>query len=357
MKNFMFAPAGNIARLLAAVLVLCGCVKSEPQKFTGLRSLTLMTWNAHNLFDGKDDGNEYAEFLQAAGWSEEKYKGRINAFIEAVGKVEPHPDIFLLQEIESLQILEDLALSMPGNFWSHFANNPDSAIGLGILSRLPLLEAKAHSINIDGIAVPRPVLEARIQTENGGIIIFVCHWKSKIGGADETENNRKASARVILRRIREIREEEPETGIIIAGDLNLNHDDFYRRGPNLVYALLPDDAQAARLAGSEQTDFIAISGNRPPQPVHFLSETIVLFSPWMEELEKGSYHYRNNWETIDHFLVSDQFFDNAGWEYEKTVLADFEPFTRANGLPNSYNPRTGSGLSDHLPLLLTLILN
>jgi len=80
-------------------------------------------------------------------------------------------------------------------------------------------------------------------------------------------------------------------------------------------------------------------------------------------LEKGSYFFRNNWETIDHFLLCKRFFRIAGqeslepwryWKYDRTVLIDFEPFTRSNGLPNPYNPRTGHGISDHLPLLLTL---
>ena len=353
MKKFMSVPV----LLLAVILVLLGCIDPEPDKAADNRTLTMMTWNVNNLFDGKDDGNEYPEFLQMAGWSAEKYIGRINNISDAIGKIEPQPDIFLLQEVESLQILKDLALSMRGEYWSHFAGNSGSAIGLGILSRLPLLDAKAHSITIGSDTIPRPVLETRVQTEEGDIIIFVCHWKSKLGGADNTESIRKASARVILRRIREILENEPQTGIIVAGDLNLNHDDFYKRDASQIYALLPDVPQAARMAGNEQIDFFVISGRKPPQPVYFPQETIVLYSPWMGELENGTYYYRNNWETIDHFLVSNRFFIGQGWQYEKTIIIDYEPFTRVSGLPNSYNPRTGHGLSDHLPLLMTLKIN
>jgi hypothetical protein len=31
-----------------------------------------------------------------------------------------------------------------------------------------------------------------------------------------------------------------------------------------------------------------------------------------------------------------------------------EPFVNVQGTPNLYNPRTGGGLSDHLPLRLSL---
>jgi len=332
-----------------------GCVTSETEAQTDSNAITLMTWNIHNLFDGIDDGNEYSEFLQSSGWSEEKYKGRINSITAAIGRIETKPDVFLFQEIESLRILEDLAQAFAGGYsWSHFAGNAGSAIGLGILSRFPLLDIMAHSIIIEGESIPRPVLEARLQTEKGDIIIFACHWKSKIGGDDATENIRKASARVILRRIRELWENDPDACVIVAGDLNENYDEFYRQGSAYISALLPDDPYCAMITEGEQKDYIVISANMPPSPVHFPESAIALFSPWMREMTNGSYYYKHAWETIDHFLISPQFFNDTGWEYEKTVVANIEPFTDSAGIPVAYNPRTGFGLSDHLPLLLTL---
>jgi len=339
---------------------LSGCADFQEGKTEEKKTLTLMTWNLHNLFDGKDDGNEYAEFWQSSGWSIEKYKGRLNTISAAIDSIVPQPDVLIFQEIESLQVLEDLALSLPkGYLWSHFANNPESAIGLGILSRYPLEDAKSHSITIGSDSIPRPVLEAAIQTKHGSFVIFANHWKSKIGGDEATENIRKASARVILRRIRELMQNEPETGFIIAGDLNENFDEFYRRGSSAVCALMPDDPFCVTFTGvnaNGQNDFIVINGNKPPEPVNFPKQTISLYSPWIHDLENGSYFYAYNWETIDHFLVSGQFFDNSGWEYDKVFIAGFEPFANANGIPVSYNVKTGYGLSDHLPLVLVLRL-
>ena len=342
-----------------------GCINSETKAGGSSvipRTITLMTWNVQNLFDGIDNGFEYNEFLQSAGWSQEKYKGKLHNISGAIGKLNPQPDIIMLQEVESLQILEDLAETMSNGYsWSHFANKPGASLGVGIISRLPLSQTKVHSITINGETTPRPVLETRVQTEEGGFALFVCHWKSKLGG-DVTEKVRRASARVILRRIRELREKEPELGFIAAGDLNENYDEFFKQNARIVCALLPDDPYCAQLTGADganvekQKDFIVISKNKPPLPVHFPENTIVLFSPWIDELENGTYYYKNEWETIDHFLISGQFFDNAGWEYEKTQIADFQPFASPGGTPISYNIRTGTGLSDHLPLLLTLKL-
>jgi len=362
----LFCRAGFLF-FTAVFLAAAGCNVSEPnaEDEARPRSITLMTWNIHNLFDGKDNGFEYDEFLESAGWSTEKYRGRVNAVSAAIETISPLPDVIILQEIESLAILEDIALSISsGYLWSHFAGNHGAALGVGILSRLPLTEAKAHSITIGGDTTPRPVLEARIEAEEGAFVVFACHWKSKLGGDDVTENVRRASARVILRRIRELWVDEPELGVIVAGDLNENHNEFYRQGAGVICALLPDDPYCAQLTGcigkngeensSLQKDFIVLSKYAPPEPVHFPKDAIVLFSPWMRDLENGSYFYKYDWETIDHFLISRQFFDNALWEYEGTRIANDQPFTNASGIPVSYNARTGNGLSDHLPLLLTL---
>jgi endonuclease/exonuclease/phosphatase family metal-dependent hydrolase len=320
-----------------------------------------MTWNVNNLFDGNDDGTEHPEYRQAAGWSAEKYLGRLNAISAALSKVEPPPDIITVQEVESLGILDDIAGSLTGYSWIHFANNPDAPLGLGIISRFPLSETKVHSITIGDNTTPRPILETRVLAKEREFVIFACHWKSKIGNAEVTENTRKASARVILRRIRELWRDEPELGVIISGDLNENHDEFYKQDAPMISALLPDDAYCAQLTGcaegengsSLQKDFIIISENKPPKPVHFPEESIALFSPWMQDIQNGSYYYKNNWETIDHFLISGHFFNNSGLNYEKTEVIDCQPFA-VEGLPVSYNARTGSGFSDHLPLLLTL---
>jgi len=359
MKNLLSFFSGlRRAWVLFAVLAVISCDTAKPENADNRKenvTLTMMTWNIHNLFDGNDDGHEYTEFLQSSGWSEEKYKGRVNSISDAIGKIEP--DIIMFQEIESLKILEDIALSLHrGYFWSHFASNPGASTGLGVLSRYPLAEAKAHSITVNNDTSPRPVLETRIQTDQGSFIIFICHWKSKIGGDDVTEKTRKSCVRIILRRVRELFKEEPLTGIIIAGDLNENYDEFYRRGSNTVCALLADDPYGAVLINKDegQKDFLVVTGKRPPLSVHFPEETIAFFSPWAAEIDYGSYFYKNEWETIDHFLLSGQFFDNYEWEYDRAFAAGFEPFADQRGIPVPYNPRTGFGLSDHLPLVMTL---
>ena len=346
--------------------------------------MAIMTWNIQTLFDGVENGTEYDDYRETAGWTREKYRGRLNVIANAIGGMERKPDIIALQEVESAQVLEDLAfaLSAQGYGWTGFSIIPGMALGIGLLSRFPLLEVKSHTVYIDGDIAPRPMLEARIDVPpqtadsetgnetNNAMILFVCHWKSKLGGDDATESTRRASARIIVRRIRELAESEPDIPVIVMGDLNENHDDFYRRSGSIICALLPDDPRAAEdvnmygIDGSApesaaviaqlQKDFIVLSRNSPPEPKHFPSGAIILYSPWSAELRDGSYYYRNAWETIDHFLLSGQLFDETGWEFDTCLVINTPPFANVNGYPVMYNNRTGSGMSDHLPLLLFL---
>jgi endonuclease/exonuclease/phosphatase family metal-dependent hydrolase len=356
--------------------ILGSCIFNNDTENEGKKtgSISVMTWNMQALFDGVDDGNEYDEYKASAGWTPEKYSGRITAISRAIGGMNTVPDIIAMQEIESVRVMEDLANSLSNHGYSctHFANNPGMSLGLGILSRLPISESKTHSISIDGDTAPRPVLEVRIEKNDSGnqgesFVLFICHWKSKLGSEELTENTRRASARIILRRIRELANEEPAPPVIVLGDLNENYDEFYRRNGEAICALLPDDPRSAELTGfyeideddneactELQKDFIILSKHKPPKAQYFTGEPLTLYSPWTVELENGSYYYKNNWETIDHFLLSSGLFSGSGWEFDNCSVVDYPPFTNSGGHPAAYNPRTGSGLSDHLPLLLFL---
>jgi endonuclease/exonuclease/phosphatase family metal-dependent hydrolase len=367
------------ALLLAGATVCAGCNISgtETKRQTKADSLVIMTWNVEALFDGEDDGIEYNDYRESAGWTAEKYRGRLNVIAAAIGTMERKPDIIAFQEIESALVINDLAeaLSSQGYGWTHFANIPGMAIGVGLLSRFPLSGTISHSANINGDIAPRPMLEARVHINDGedasSLILFVCHWKSKFGGDAATESTRRVSARIILRRLKELAQTEPDLPVLIMGDLNENHDEFYRRGGMVISALIPDDPRAAEFTGlygmdesdphtaakigALQKDFIVISKNKPPAARYFPDGVLTLYSPWAE-MEEGSYYYRNDWETIDHFLLSPHLFTGSGWEFAHCEIVNSPPFANAKGLPSSYNPRTGYGLSDHLPLLLSLRL-
>lgn len=357
-------------RLLAAVLVLCAC--STAQTETGQEELTIVSWNVQNLFDGTDNGFEYDDFRNGGGWNNEKYQARLQSITAALK--ETSADILVLIEIENEAVIRDLAeISGLGYHWTFFAGKPDSPAGLGILSVLPLTETRVHSFHSPDGSIPRPVAEVWVETNSGPLVLLGCHWKSKVEGEKKTEAIRQAGAALIVRRLAEIEAENPGTPVIILGDLNENHDEFMRIDAAYPCALLPDTEEAAMLA--EKTlqsvrqgfqNFLVVSGEKPPR-ADFFAESSALYSPWFESdsdqsmprsirsANKGSYYYKDAWETIDHFLLNAALFGADGWNYEYfRVLAEI-PFTSEAGFPYTYNPRTGSGLSDHLPILLNLV--
>lgn len=298
-------------------------------------------WNVQALFDGKETGDEYNEYLEPEGWNAEKYAARVTAVSQAVsqmllpdgesasGRSAEAPGIIGFVEIENQGVLDDLArgaLSKYGYNWNAFAALPGSPLGLGVLSRFPITDARAHSITAGKGTAPRPVLEVRVEPRGKPLVFLLCHWKSKLGNAGVSTALRQASARVIRRRLKELQDRESETPVIVMGDLNETYEN---------------------LAAEASGDFLVLSAEKPPRAP-------ALYSPWGRELSGGSYYYRGEWESIDHFLLSAGLFDRSGWEFADCRVLDKAPFTAANGAPNTYIPRAGRGLSDHLPLVLYL---
>jgi endonuclease/exonuclease/phosphatase family metal-dependent hydrolase len=366
---------GSVLRWFAAGLWLTvavtGCITGcdlsagSDGSSSGEGTLTIATWNLQALYDGVETGHEDSEYLAQAGWSEEKYRARLTALSQALGNMDTegrsgYPDLIAFQEVENLGVLNTLAeesLAGKGYLWTSFAVQPGMSLGVGVISKFPLYNTKAHSMNEDSLAIPRPVLEVWFEKEGKPVVLLVCHWKSKLGDEAVTESQRRSAARVIQRRLREIAAEAPGTAVVITGDLNENHDEFYRNSGTILSALLPDDPVAAELAdsfGGQEAGFLVLSQMKPPESRYFPNDETILYTPWDNELKKGSYNYQKTWETIDHILLNKVLFDGYDWEYEGAEALHREPFITAAGYPNTYNTRTGHGLSDHLPLVLKL---
>ena len=176
--------------------------------------------------------------------------------------------------------------------------------------------------------------------------------------------------------------------ILVVGDLNENYDEFQRQGKTRITALLPATEEAGRLVQlqyneKERRSFFNLRGGNysledtslkgpgetPPFPcpedVLLLRDSfpisqdetlreLTFYSPWQESPFAGSYWYKGAWETIDHVLLHSSLGDGKGWEFASFGVAQQTPFINEEGYPVAYNPRTGKGVSDHLPLLVVL---
>jgi hypothetical protein len=328
------------ACILAGVLAAACAGAAKP----GNDAFSVLSWNVEALFDGGDDGLEYYEYREAQGWNEEKYRARLTAiakaFKQGLGAEKPDAAVFI--ELENKGVLDLLAgeyLTEFGYQYGYFAKKDGQSLGTGVLSRYPVTKALCHSYSRDGKVIPRPISEVWIEAHGEELVILVCHWKSKLGKPEESQALRDNAA-VLIRRISEDINEErkiagkPAVPILLAGDFNQTADEFFVDGFPLP---VTRDRHIFGEAGSN-------------------ADGPLFWTPWETELDGGSYYYKETWESIDHFFLSGAFFDGAGWDFSGVAVLKDAPWTGTSGLPQSFNPRTGSGLSDHLPLRLTLAL-
>ena len=321
--------------LLSAVASLSGCSAAEAQ------SLTVLSWNAQALFDGTDDGVEYEDYRALAGWNGDKYRSRVAAVSKALektlaGAAKGYPDVAVFIELENEAVLEDLAAANPkaGYGAGYFAKRPGQALGTGVLSRYPVVRARTHGYSNNGAAIPRPVSEVWIQAGDDSFVVLACHWKSKLGKPEETRERRRDAARLVARIYRDIRAENPGLPILLAGDFNQTDDEFFEAG----YPIRITRSHPAADDGGGET----------------VNGAPVFYTPWGTEITGGSYLYRGVWERIDHFFLAETFFDGAGWEMDDAFVLNGPPWADSAGVPLPYNARSGSGLSDHLPLVVSL---
>jgi len=386
-QNFSFTSFTVLVLLLPVFYLSCtSCEnplagKKPPSRFR------IASWNLQAFFDGQETGTEYTDYTVKSSWNEIAYKSRLTMLADAMTKwpepqtrgEHPGPDIFALVEVENSAVLEDLRSGPFAPFkysYSAFAANPASPLGLGMLSRFPILSTRSHSLQTESFSTPRPMLEAEIELPGEHLFLFVCHWKSKLGNPSETEAIRRASAELVNRRIHELSLDHPDTPplVLVAGDLNENVDEYSRQGGSFLTALMPADSspEAFIEAAATPRAFIKLTGSPAdlpapttatiPAPVPATAAATanitpapanpaILYSPWFSASWPGSYAFQGAWETIDHILIGPAFFDNRGWEYASFFVYDQAPFTNDAGYPDSFNPRTGKGLSDHLPIL------
>ena len=302
---------------------------------------TFVNWNVQTFFDGKKDGVEYDDFKKTGNWNTENYKVRLQRLCQFITQV--NADIYVFEEIENEAVIHDISnqLCADGHnwnqkkFWNYsvFAKDETAAIGIGVLSRYPLLNLKTHTMDIRLHKQSQPstryILEISTSIQGQQLTIFANHWKSKSGGQEKSEIWRDWQESILAKRISSLRAEqgESELPILICGDFNRDASDFICDNQNILF----------RFADFGGTDFISAA------------------SLWFTEdgrfsTKNGSYFYDDSWERIDNILLCGRI--KAA---EFLPLAQV-PWANAAGYPVSYKMYSGEGWSDHLPLYASLIL-
>lgn len=296
--------------------------------------ISVVSYNAQEFFDAKNDGCEYSDFKKSGNWNTDSYKIRLERLCSIIKSL--NADIYVFQEIENEAILQDLSNFLSGESWrqkdlwsySCFAKEPGSAIGNAVFSRFPLDEVKTHHLDIRSEYNPqpsmRPILETTVSVGDKKFKLYTCHWKSKSGGQEETELWRNWQEQVLSEILYQEKEKTgSEFAALICGDFNRDILDFCLNENT-------DDSEGN----------IILRGKENQIKVHSL---------WLDSLgeftcSKGSYFFQNKWERIDQIFIA------GNIRFKK-----FEPqyngdWADEQGVPSGYKLYTGSGFSDHLPV-------
>ena len=344
------------------------------------KDFAVVTYNLENLFDV--DGialfNDYKMDPEkgSSGYTRRKFQTKLEGVAQVLQNVNDGagPEVILFAELEADFTPESTVAdyesflrahqhqtiaSMLGAEWSEdYAGYPASAWLLksladagmtgyevvtapsrgmdsgiahtnAVFSKFPIQSVERHPLQ-----QARDILEAELDVHGQPLYVYVNHWKSGASNP-EREHIRVDNASVLRRLIDARLAADPQADVIIAGDLNshYNHSLLYPEMETGINDILGSDGDER----FQQND---------------------LYNLWFElpsEL-RFSEVWRGHRGTLMHLILTRGLYDGAGISYidgsfEKLIVPGLN--TDAIGRPIKWNPggETGSGFSDHLPLL------
>ncbi|WP_147613055.1 endonuclease/exonuclease/phosphatase family protein [Treponema pectinovorum] len=291
-------------------------------------TLKILNWNVETFFDANFDGNEYSQFRGTSShWTQEKYEKRLKNLVEVIKTV--NADVVVIQELEKKEQLNDIFNSFCSSFnssknynYACFAKEDGAAIGLAVLSRLPLKNPTVHSLDIRGGVKKQPALRPllKIYVEKGGkdILLMINHWKSKSGGEQESKIWREYQETLLAENF--LLAQDCGEKALACGDFNQDINEF------------------AKIHCDKNSFNIALGKEKSAK----------VYSPWFYDKESlvmpGSYFFRNRWERIDHF------FAGRGVNILDFKVENKGAWATNEGKPKRYAIKSASGYSDHFPI-------
>ncbi|MEM9181989.1 MAG: endonuclease/exonuclease/phosphatase family protein [Pseudomonadota bacterium] len=345
-----------------AIMVLAGCTPQGTSNVKGANrspgssSVTVMTFNVENLFNtthdaGKDDytylpvsRKRTAEHVTRCNtievelwrndcleldWSEEAVEFKLRQLGKTILQINDGkgPDILALQEVENIEILTRLSqeyLQAAGYGKPILIEGQDlRGIDVAFLSRLPLAtEPVLHAFDApafpDRIKDTRGVLEATFQLPGGGRLTGFCvHFPAPFHPIDMRE--------VAYDHLNTLRSRVPaDQPVFAAGDFNTP-------AREMTGTSIMDDRVRPYWTVAHEADCEGCLGT----------------NYW----SRGQ-----TWSFLDMILFSETEAEN-GWHIPKggVFIADgYGDQLNPDGTVNRFNLENRRGVSDHLPLVMTL---
>ncbi len=313
------------------------------------KTLTIVSYNVQLLFDSIDHGDEYSPFTLEEGYSTALYHKRLEALSKALTQDQNFEnDIIVLQEVENDRVVSDFIESyLPNRGFTYYvvSEEKSSPIEIAILSRYEIVDAHIHSIPNQ-----RPIVEAVIDVEGEKIRLFALHLRSQRAGFEESEVERVASVKALTSIIENYNKRGLSFPTIIAGDFNESITSYEQNNKEIQTAMIPYDAVLWNDEGIDGS--LLVTGAIVNEKNWY---SFYLDPSQMNRLRvPGSYYYQGVWESFDQILLSKEFFDVIGLEFERGGIKEAPHLLTDEGIPFRYDTRKDEGYSDHLPVYVIL---
>ena len=314
-------------RLLVLPIIISVLASCAPSPEGALFSVA--TYNAYCLFDGVGDGDEFEGFRKSDGYSEAVYDERIRDLAVMLGSC-VDADVIILEEVESEIVLMDLierGLGRKGYRFYGLAVGGHGVMNVGFVSRLEPLSVRIHSFEGE-----RAMLELSFLVGGERITVFGVHLRSRL------DDGSAAIRQGQLEHLETLIAERDDSFVIIAGDFNID-------------PRLPGEPLSAFPASMSENTVIVISAD--PGMVG----KDVMYAPLLDEdisfSVPGTYFYEDSWHIYDSIIMGKDAIDGNGLELASVTIVSAFGMLDKLSRPLRFDPTTGRGFSDHLPVVST----
>ncbi len=319
--------------------------------YRGNERFRVVFYNVENLFDYFDDSTTLdEEFLPNRGrfWNKERYlrkQGNLAKTIIATGGWEP-PALIGLCEVENRYVLNSLtgftSLKPAGYEIIHQDSKDRRGIDVAALYRpdkFELLDYQYYQLRFpfDTTSRTRDILHVIGKLPNQDTLhFFVNHWPSKFGGEFETQPKRYYAAKFVRQKVDSLLRINQNAAIIVTGDFN------------------DEPEEESMTTGLGVKTSVSDLGTKDLYNLMYDVRYLT-----------GTHSFENKWGILDQFIVSGSLMIKTSKTtiYRNTAQIFDMPFLITEGatgdtrpLRTYRGPKYIGGYSDHLPILLDLIL-
>lgn len=315
----------------------------------------IIFWNLENYFDTRDDPTTADDDFTPFGemhWSRKKFNAKRNAVAKYILLLsgDNMPVTVGFAEVENRYVIEQLLRETPLSAMGYGVIHRDSPDRRGIDVAMIYRRERYTPVATTFIEVKADsLLRTRLILYSKGVLdgldtlhLFINHWPSKFGGEISTQGYRLAAAEALGKVTDSIFSKNRAANIVVTGDFN-------------------EEPEASAAATIQYLTNLSPSGCMK----YFSEEKWSLsVNPGRKTKIQGSIKFMGVWELIDHFLVSPNLLRVTEPIYcpegameilaHPYLLEEDMKFTGRKPRRTFVGPRYNGGISDHLPIMLTI---